>query len=236
MKLLPVSIAASLLCSASVLTQQAPGLTTITGHVAKAERLEATDSRAKLVVPAGFEVSTFASGLGKPRVLAVADDGTVYATRRDTGDVIMLRAHDRDVRADAPVIVARRPQMHGIALNANKVCSPTSVASASQPRRSLKPTDWSRISPASPATPGPRHRCGQSGARRQSCDRSDAALSALRDWEGALARTGVAVRHKSRLIRLRHLRSFLDRAPSAGTRQGAAVRQEGRLGVAVSLS
>jgi hypothetical protein len=61
-------------------------------------------------------------------------------------------------------------------------------------------------------------------------------LSALRDWEGALARTGVAVRHKSRLIRLRHLRSFLDRAPSAGTRQGAAVRQEGRLGVAVSLS
>jgi glucose/arabinose dehydrogenase len=121
MKLLPVSIAASLLCSASVLTQQAPGLTTITGHVAKAERLEATDSRAKLVVPAGFEVSTFASGLGKPRVLAVADDGTVYATRRDTGDVIMLRAHDRDGRADAPVIVARRPQMHGIALNANKV-------------------------------------------------------------------------------------------------------------------
>ena len=37
-KLLPVSIAASFLCSASVLTQQAPGLTTITGHVAKAER------------------------------------------------------------------------------------------------------------------------------------------------------------------------------------------------------
>jgi glucose/arabinose dehydrogenase len=103
------------------LAQQAPGLTTITGHVAKAERLEPTDSRAKLVVPAGFEVSTFASGLGKPRVLAVADDGTVYATRRDTGDVIMLRDHDRNGGSEAPIVVARRPQMPGIALSGTKV-------------------------------------------------------------------------------------------------------------------
>jgi len=72
-------------------------------------------------VPAGFELTTFATGLGKPRVLAVASDGTVYATRRDTGDVIMLRVSDRDGKADPPVIVARRPQMHGIAVDGSKV-------------------------------------------------------------------------------------------------------------------
>ncbi len=54
-------------------------------------------------------------------MLAVAADGTVYATRRDTGDVIMLRDQDRDGKAEAPVIVARRPQMHGIALTGTKV-------------------------------------------------------------------------------------------------------------------
>ena len=54
-------------------------------------------------------------------MLAVASDGTVYATRRDTGDVIMLRDADRDGTAEAPVTVARRPQMHGIALSGTKV-------------------------------------------------------------------------------------------------------------------
>jgi hypothetical protein len=38
MKRLPLSAAAILLCPASVLTQQRPVVTTITGHAAKAER------------------------------------------------------------------------------------------------------------------------------------------------------------------------------------------------------
>ena len=121
MKWLPLGAAAILVWSASLLAQQRQTVTTITGHVAKAERLEPTDARAKLVAPAGFEVSTFATGLGKPRVLAVAGDGTVYATRRDTGDVIMLRDPHRSGKAEAPVVVARRPQMHGIALDGTKV-------------------------------------------------------------------------------------------------------------------
>jgi len=121
MKLLPWGIAAILLCSTLVSTQQRPVVTTITGHVAKAEKLDPNDSRAKLAVPAGFEVTTFATGLGKPRILAVAADGTVYATRRDTGDVIMLRDQHRNGRAEPPIVVARRPQMHGIALDGTKV-------------------------------------------------------------------------------------------------------------------
>src|SRR5690606_16282093 len=45
-------------------------------------------------------------------------DGTVYATRRDEGDVIMLRDADRDGRADgAPVVVAHRPGAHGLAIH-----------------------------------------------------------------------------------------------------------------------
>jgi glucose/arabinose dehydrogenase len=118
---LPLSAAIILLGSVSVLTQQRPVVTAITGHVVKTERLDPTDSRAKLVVPAGFEVSVFASGLGKPRVLAVAADGTVYATRRDAGDVLMLRDRDHDGKSEAPLVVARRPQMHGIALTGTKV-------------------------------------------------------------------------------------------------------------------
>src|SRR5688572_22549927 len=120
-KYLPLSAAIILLGSVSVLTQQRPVVTAITGHVVKTERLDPTDSRAKLVVPAGFEVSVFASGLGKPRVLAVAADGTVYATRRDAGDVLMLRDRDHDGKSEAPLVVARRPQMHGIALTGTKV-------------------------------------------------------------------------------------------------------------------
>jgi glucose/arabinose dehydrogenase len=89
--------------------------------VVKTERLELGDSRAKLVTPPGFSVNLFAKELGKPRVIAVAADGTVYVTRRDTGDVLMLRDDDRDGRASAPVIVARRPQMHGIAIDGANV-------------------------------------------------------------------------------------------------------------------
>jgi hypothetical protein len=51
-----------LLGSVSVLTQQRPVVTTITGHVVKAERLGPNDTGAKLVVPAGFEVGVFATG------------------------------------------------------------------------------------------------------------------------------------------------------------------------------
>ena len=40
-----------LMCSAVALTQQRPAVTTITGHAAKPERLEANDARAKLSLP-----------------------------------------------------------------------------------------------------------------------------------------------------------------------------------------
>ncbi|WP_157269642.1 PQQ-dependent sugar dehydrogenase [Azohydromonas aeria] len=50
----------------------------------------------RLRVPPGFRVNLFASGLGKPRMLEVGPDGTVYVTRRDQGDVLALRDANRD--------------------------------------------------------------------------------------------------------------------------------------------
>src|SRR4051812_26947156 len=95
LKYLPLSVAAILLGSASALTQQRPVVTTITGHVAKAERLEPTEPRPPLLAPAGCGVVFFAPGFGKPRVLAAAAAGPFPPPRRDTGDVIMLRDRDR---------------------------------------------------------------------------------------------------------------------------------------------
>lgn len=90
----------------------------VVGHVYEPELLEATDERiAGLKVPNGFKVEKFADGLRNPRIIAVADDGTVYVTRRELGDVVMLRDTDGDMRADHRKVVAARPRMHGIALD-----------------------------------------------------------------------------------------------------------------------
>lgn len=77
---------------------------------------------AALQAPAGFTVSTFATGLRNARILAVAPNGTVYLSRRDQGDILMLRDIDGDGRADgAPVQVANRPNAHGLAIKDGKL-------------------------------------------------------------------------------------------------------------------
>jgi len=93
----------------------------IVAHVYEPQQLEATDERiAALKVPDGFRVEKFADGLKNPRMIAVADDGTVYVTRREFGDVVMLRDTDGDMRADQRQVVAARPRMHGIALDGKR--------------------------------------------------------------------------------------------------------------------
>lgn len=89
----------------------------IVGHVLEPEPLQPTEERiAGLDLPEGFEVAKFAEDLVNPRMLAVADDGTVYVTRRSVGDVVMLRDTDGDGSADVRQVVASRPNMHGIAI------------------------------------------------------------------------------------------------------------------------
>ncbi|MBB4636129.1 PQQ-dependent sugar dehydrogenase [Longimicrobium terrae] len=75
-----------------------------------------------LRVPAGFTVNVFAANVGNPRMLAVAEDGTVYVSRRDSSDVWMLRDRDGDGRADERRQVARDILMaHGLALHGGKL-------------------------------------------------------------------------------------------------------------------
>jgi len=92
-------------------------------NIFKPAKVAATPERiAALKAPAGFKVSVFAQGLKNSRVLAVAADGTVYVSRRDQGDVLMLKDADGDGRADgAPVVVATRAGAHGLAIRDGKL-------------------------------------------------------------------------------------------------------------------
>jgi Raf kinase inhibitor-like YbhB/YbcL family protein len=94
----------------------------IVGHVLEPAPLEPSAERVgQLQLPDGFEIASFAEGLVNPRMLAVADDGTVYVTQRSVGNVVMLRDEDGDGRADLQEQVASRPDMHGIAIDGRRM-------------------------------------------------------------------------------------------------------------------
>lgn len=75
----------------------------------------------RLRVPAGFRVSVFAHDLGTARMLAVGEDGTVYVTRRDSGDVLALRDDGTGKAATPRKVVTDLPRVHGIALHGGHV-------------------------------------------------------------------------------------------------------------------
>lgn len=82
-------------------------------------KVDATPERiARLKAADGLEAKPFATGLKNARILVVAPDGTVYVSRRDQGDVLMLRDANSDGVADGePAVVATRPSVHGLALH-----------------------------------------------------------------------------------------------------------------------
>ena len=102
------------------LTGQSAQPREIVAHVLKPTEAPAPDVGA-LKVADGFRVRRFADKLGKPRMLALAPGGGLYVTRRDVGDVLLVRDQNGDGMAEAPVVVARRPQMHGIAVAGDQV-------------------------------------------------------------------------------------------------------------------
>jgi Raf kinase inhibitor-like YbhB/YbcL family protein len=106
--------------AAGAFAQQGDGTDVpISSHVFKPDRVPATDARiAQLKAPAGFAVSVFARDLKNARILAVAPDGRLYLSRRDTGDVLMLEDRNGDGVADgAPLKVLDRPGAHGLAIH-----------------------------------------------------------------------------------------------------------------------
>jgi len=93
----------------------------IVGHVLEPKKVPPKDLVKSLAVPKGFEINVFAEGLVNPRMIAVADNGTVYVTRRDVGDVVKLADNNKDGVADSQEVVANRPGMHGIAIDGDTV-------------------------------------------------------------------------------------------------------------------
>lgn len=90
----------------------------VVAHIYQAKPLPATDANvAKLKVPDGFKVAKFAEGLKNARIVVVAKDGTVYVTRREQADVLMLKDTDGDGKCDVQTVVAQRPDLHGLCLS-----------------------------------------------------------------------------------------------------------------------
>lgn len=93
----------------------------VVAHVLQPQQVDATPERIRqLKLPTGFQIAKFAEGLGKPRILAVADDGALYVTRREPGDVLVLRDTNGDGRADEQRVAVRRPMLHGLALDGRR--------------------------------------------------------------------------------------------------------------------
>lgn len=72
----------------------------------------------KLKIPQGWQIAVAATGLGKPRMMAVGAKGELYVTRRDAGDVLMLTDTNGDNKLDKMIsVVADFKAVHGIAIH-----------------------------------------------------------------------------------------------------------------------
>jgi Raf kinase inhibitor-like YbhB/YbcL family protein len=116
-------VACTLLSANVVYAQQGDG--TNVGwavHVFKPAKVDATPERiAGIQAPAGFKVTLFARGLQNARIIAVAPNGNIYVSRRDQGDVVLLKMNDQGQEDGAPVTVANRSGAHGLAIRDNKL-------------------------------------------------------------------------------------------------------------------
>ena len=118
------SIAAALLLSNTAHAQQGDGTEVqILSNIFKPNKVPPSSDRiGQLKLPEGFSVQPFAQGLGNSRIIAVSDKGFVYVSRREEGDVLLLKDEDGDGKADgAPLQVASRAQAHGLAIKDDKL-------------------------------------------------------------------------------------------------------------------
>src|ERR1700684_1750960 len=91
-------------------------------HVFKPAKVEVTPERiAQIKAPPGFKVTLFAHGLKNARVIAVAPNGDIYVSRRDQGDVVLLKMTPSGNEDGVPVVVANRSGAHGLAIRDNRL-------------------------------------------------------------------------------------------------------------------
>jgi glucose/arabinose dehydrogenase len=116
-------LALSALTGSFALAQQGDGTDVpISTNVWKPVKTSADEAHiAQLRAPDGFKVNVFARDLKNARVVAVAPNGDVYVSRRDQGDVLLLKDANNDGRADGPpTVVASRAGAHGLAIRDGK--------------------------------------------------------------------------------------------------------------------
>jgi len=70
-----------------------------------------------LVVPPGFTISVFASGLPGARLMAVSPEGMLVVARRRTHEVVALPDKDKDGVAEPHVILSGLPTANSLAFN-----------------------------------------------------------------------------------------------------------------------
>jgi len=118
------SLVAILAAFPSAHAQQGDGTDVqIKTNVFKPNKVAPTAERiAQLKIPEGFEVKSFAQGLGNSRIIGISEQGFVYVSRREEGDILLLKDEDGDGTADGPPIqVAARAQTHGLAIKDNRL-------------------------------------------------------------------------------------------------------------------
>jgi glucose/arabinose dehydrogenase len=76
----------------------------------------------QLKTPPGFAVNVFASNTGQPRMMSVSSDGSIYVTRPEQSDVIMLRDKNGDGNSDEmKTVLSGISLAHGITIRDNKL-------------------------------------------------------------------------------------------------------------------
>ncbi|MBK6266558.1 PQQ-dependent sugar dehydrogenase [Marivirga sp. S37H4] len=94
----------------------------IDGHIFKPTALKPTNENiSNLKLPKGFQINVFAESLNKPRIIKISDDGTIYITRREDNDLMMLRDTNGDGKADSQQPIWNKDQLHGIAIDGNRM-------------------------------------------------------------------------------------------------------------------
>lgn len=95
----------------------------VVSHTSRPEKRAFSDELlATLKVKEGFTIGAFATDLGHARMLEVAEDGAVYLTRPDQGDVLLLRDKDGDGKAEEKkTAISGLEKVHGIVLHEKQV-------------------------------------------------------------------------------------------------------------------
>src|ERR687898_944103 len=99
-----IARAAVLVCSVAVSLGQAPAPPPVA-------------PLADLVVPPGFSISVFASGLPGARLMTVSPEGVLLVARRRTHEVLALPDKDKDGVAEPHVILSGLQAANSVAFN-----------------------------------------------------------------------------------------------------------------------